>query len=64
VAFASSGASMDQAPPEGMAVNVSPSIFTVTTPGASMSVVPLIDGVVSVVIASAPPAMVTTGGEL
>ena len=36
----------------------------VITPGASTSVVPLIVGVVSVVLAAAPPSIVTTGGAL
>ena len=45
-------------------MSVWPAIVTVTTPGASTSVVPLIVGVASVVVAAAPPAMVTAGGAL
>ena len=45
-------------------MSVCPLIVTVTSAGAATSVVPLIVGVVSVVIALAPPLIVTTGGAL
>ena len=54
----------DQAPPDGVAVKTFPAIVTVTTPGASRSVVPLIVGVALLVIAVAPSATVTVGGAL
>ncbi len=45
-------------------MRVWPAIVTVTIPGASTSVVPEMVGVVSVVIAVAPPSIVTAGGAL
>ena len=41
---------------------VCPLIVTVTMPGASTSVVPVIVGVVSVVVAAGPPAIVWSPG--
>ncbi len=64
MAFARIAEVTDHVPPEGVAVRICPWIVTVTTAGASTSVVPLIVGVVSVVIAVPPPVIVTTGGAL
>jgi hypothetical protein len=62
--LASSAEVTDHAPSEGVALRVWPLTVTVTSAGASTSVVPVIVGVVSVVIAPDPPSMLTTGGEL
>ena len=54
----------DHAPSDGEAWRVCPAIVTVTTDGASRSVVPLIVGIEWFVIALVPPAIVTVGGAL